>query len=116
LFPGTLPTQACSQGPGTSLARFPVSSWRAAPAAHWITAIGTQRTARWYITTADRDRPGHFIQLVEFPNHAAAMTNSERARDGHAQRPALEPVWASSLLVKATGHFRHLRCEHLYAL
>ncbi len=29
--------------------------------AHWITAIGAQRTARWYITAADRDRPGHFI-------------------------------------------------------
>ena len=45
--------------------------------AHWITAIGAQRTARWYITAADRDRPGHFVQLVEFPSHAAAMTNSD---------------------------------------
>lgn len=45
--------------------------------AHWITAIGAQRTARWYITAADRDRPGHFIQLVEFPHYAAAMTNSD---------------------------------------
>jgi len=33
----------------------------------WITAIGAQRTARWYITAADRDRPGHLIQLVEPP-------------------------------------------------
>jgi hypothetical protein len=45
--------------------------------AHWITAIGAQRTARWYITAADRDRPGRFIQFVEFPHHAAAMTNSD---------------------------------------
>ena len=45
--------------------------------ARWSTAIGAQRTARWYITTADRDRLGHFIQLVEFPDHAAAMTNSD---------------------------------------
>ena len=36
-----------------------------------------QRTARWYITAADRDRPGRFIQFVEFPHHAAAMTNSD---------------------------------------
>jgi hypothetical protein len=44
---------------------------------NWITAIGAQRTARWYITAADRDRPGHFIQLVEFPHYAAAMANSD---------------------------------------
>jgi hypothetical protein len=44
--------------------------------ADWITAIGAQRTARWYITAADRDRRGHFVQLVEFPRYAAAMANS----------------------------------------
>lgn len=43
----------------------------------WVAAIGTHRTARWYITTADRDRPGTYLQLVEFPNHDAAALNSD---------------------------------------
>ena len=42
----------------------------------WLSNIGGDRTARWYITTADRDRPGTYLQLVEFPSHAAATTNS----------------------------------------
>lgn len=43
----------------------------------WLAAIGSHRTARWYITTADRERPGTYLQIVEFPNHDAAMSNSE---------------------------------------
>jgi hypothetical protein len=43
----------------------------------WLTAIGAHRTARWYITAADRGRPGTYVQLVEFPSHAAAMANSD---------------------------------------
>ena len=42
----------------------------------WLAAIGAERTTRWYLTTADRDQPGHHIQIVEFPSHAAAMANS----------------------------------------
>ena len=54
---------------------------------HWLAAIGTARTARWYITTADRDRPDTFAQLVEFPDHAAAMRNSDHpATAGFAAR------------------------------
>jgi hypothetical protein len=40
------------------------------------TAIGAERTARWYITTADRDQPDTYVHLVEFPGHAEAMANS----------------------------------------
>ena len=43
----------------------------------WLEAIGGHRTARWYITTADRDRPGTYLQIVEFPNYDAAMSNSD---------------------------------------
>lgn len=43
----------------------------------WLAAIGAHRTARWYITTADRDHPGTYLQLVEFPNHDAATLNSD---------------------------------------
>src|SRR5579872_1761691 len=42
----------------------------------WVDAIGAQRTASWYITTADRDHPRNFIQIVAFPNYAEAMANS----------------------------------------
>jgi hypothetical protein len=42
----------------------------------WLTAIGTARTARWYITAADRDRTDTHLQLVEFPSYAQAMVNS----------------------------------------
>ncbi len=44
--------------------------------AAWLDAIGAERTSRWYLTTADRDRPGRYVQIVEFPSHAAAMANS----------------------------------------
>jgi hypothetical protein len=43
----------------------------------WLTAIGAGRTARWYITAADRDQAGSHVQLVEFPSYAEAMANSE---------------------------------------
>lgn len=39
--------------------------------------IGSAGTARWEIMGADRDRPGTYLQIVEFPNHAQAMANSE---------------------------------------
>lgn len=48
----------------------------AAIVSRWTEAIGAERTARWYVTTADRDQPGRFVQLVEFPSYEAAMENS----------------------------------------
>lgn len=30
------------------------------------------------ILTADRDRPGHYVQVVEFPSYEEAMENSNR--------------------------------------
>ena len=43
----------------------------------WLTDIGSARTARWYITTADHDRPGTYLQLVSFPSRQAAAANSD---------------------------------------
>ena len=36
-----------------------------------------KRTATRGILTADRDNPGHYINLVFFPSYEAAMKNSE---------------------------------------
>lgn len=43
----------------------------------WATAIGADRTARWALTTADRDHRNTYVQIVQFPNYEAAMRNSQ---------------------------------------
>ena len=42
----------------------------------WAAAIGTQRTVRWSLLGADRDRSGRHVAVVEFPGYAEAMANS----------------------------------------
>lgn len=42
----------------------------------WMTEIGADRTARWFLLGADRDQPGRYVQIVEFPSYEAAMANS----------------------------------------
>jgi hypothetical protein len=49
----------------------------AAIVSRWTQAIGAERTARWCVTAADRDQPGRFVQLVEFPSYEAAMRELE---------------------------------------
>ncbi|WP_167171064.1 DUF1059 domain-containing protein [Saccharomonospora amisosensis] len=44
--------------------------------AEWAEAIGADRTARWALLAADRDRPNTYLEIVEFPGYAEAMTNS----------------------------------------
>jgi hypothetical protein len=44
---------------------------------HWAQAIGDARTARWSIQAIDRDRPGTYLAIVEFPSRQAAMANSD---------------------------------------
>lgn len=46
-------------------------------AEEWRDRIGREATARWAVIAADRDRPGTFVELVGFPDHASAMRNSE---------------------------------------
>jgi hypothetical protein len=43
----------------------------------WRERMGRETTARWGIVGADRDRPDTYVELVAFPDHAAAMRNSE---------------------------------------
>jgi hypothetical protein len=42
----------------------------------WAAAIGTQRAVCWFLLGADRDRPGRYVAVVEFPGYAQAMANS----------------------------------------
>jgi hypothetical protein len=43
----------------------------------WRERIGREATARWAAVGADRDRPDTYVELVAFPDYAAAMRNSE---------------------------------------
>jgi quinol monooxygenase YgiN len=43
----------------------------------WAAAIGADRAARWALTTADRDHPNSYVQIVQFADHDAAMRNSD---------------------------------------
>jgi quinol monooxygenase YgiN/predicted small metal-binding protein len=59
--------------------------FRTAHAGEWnaitdrlVASLGDLRTTRWSIVATDRDRPGTYVALVEFPDHAAAMANSGR--------------------------------------
>jgi len=52
-----------------------IAEWDAI-ADRWAAAIGAQRTARWSVLGADRDRPWRHVAVVEFPGHAEAMANS----------------------------------------
>jgi quinol monooxygenase YgiN len=43
----------------------------------WISQTQGQRLARRGTTTEDRDRPGVYVQMVEFPSYEEAMANSQ---------------------------------------
>lgn len=42
----------------------------------WVAKTEGQRKARRSTLTADRDRPGTYLEIVEFPSHEEAMANS----------------------------------------
>jgi hypothetical protein len=48
----------------------------------WRERMGTDATARWAVITADRDRADTYVELVAFPDFAAAMRNSEHPVTG----------------------------------
>jgi hypothetical protein len=62
----------------------------------WTESIGAERTARWYVTAADRDQPGRFVQLVEFPSYEAAMENSSHPATAEFAR-ALDELGGGSV-------------------
>lgn len=43
----------------------------------WIAATEGKRTATHDMHTQDRDRPGRYVDIVEFPSYELAMRNSE---------------------------------------
>lgn len=38
--------------------------------------VGSAATVRWGLLCADRDRPGTYVEIAEFPNYEQAMANS----------------------------------------
>ena len=48
----------------------------------WRDAIGSDRTARWAITGADRATPDRYVQIVGFPDYESAMANSKHPVTG----------------------------------
>ncbi|MFF0145070.1 uncharacterized protein DUF1059 [Amycolatopsis sulphurea] len=51
-------------------------------AQQWKHDIGSDRTAGWYLVGADRDEPGRYVQIVEFPSYEDAMSNSKHPATG----------------------------------
>jgi quinol monooxygenase YgiN len=43
----------------------------------WVRTTEGKRTATHEIHTRDRDRPGHFVDIVEFPSYEQAMRNND---------------------------------------
>jgi hypothetical protein len=43
----------------------------------WVAATEGKRTATHDMHTQDRDHPGRFVDIVEFPSYESAMRNSE---------------------------------------
>ncbi|NUR28376.1 MAG: hypothetical protein HOV83_21460 [Catenulispora sp.] len=43
----------------------------------WIAATEGKRTATHEVHTADRDRPGRYVDIIEFPSYEEAMRNSD---------------------------------------
>jgi quinol monooxygenase YgiN len=48
----------------------------------WLETSKGWRTATRSTLTEDRDRPGSYVQMVEFPSYEAAMENSNRPETG----------------------------------
>ena len=51
---------------------------------------GNPSAPRRALFTEDRDRPGHYVNIVEFASHEAAMENSNRPEVGEFARQMAE--------------------------
>lgn len=72
----------------------------------WLKESAKWRTATRAMLTKDRDRPGTYLQIVEFPSYDAAMENSNRPETGKfAERLAA--------LCKGPATFRNLDIERV---
>ncbi len=72
----------------------------------WLSASAGWRTAARSLRTKDRDRPGTYVQIVEFPSYEAAMENSQ-----HPETGELADRLAS--LCSAPPTFRNLDVERI---
>jgi quinol monooxygenase YgiN len=43
----------------------------------WLAATEGKRTAAGGVIAEDRDQPGTYVQIIQFPSYEAAMENSE---------------------------------------
>ncbi len=48
----------------------------------WLAASAGKRTATRAVQVQDRENPGTYLHLVEFPSYEAAMENSNRPETG----------------------------------
>ena len=48
----------------------------------WRTATEGRRSTALSVTSRDRDRPDHYLTIVEFPSYEAAMENSNLPETG----------------------------------
>jgi predicted small metal-binding protein len=48
----------------------------------WRDEIGSDRTAQWAVTGADRNEPDRYLQIVAFPDYESAMANSKNPVTG----------------------------------
>jgi hypothetical protein len=72
----------------------------------WLSASAGWRTTTRSVITQDRDKPGTYVQMVEFPSYEAAMENSRHPETGDfAQRIAA--------LCSAPPTFRNLDVERV---
>jgi len=49
----------------------------------WVRASEGKRTASHELHTQDRDKPDHFVDIVEFPSYEEAMKNSQLPETRH---------------------------------
>jgi hypothetical protein len=78
-------------------------------ASRWADAIGSDRTTRWSLIGADRDRPGHYVAMVEFPDYEQAMKNSAH--------PATDKFMSEMMAIcSTTPQFRNLDIRSARAL
>ncbi|GAA1986572.1 hypothetical protein [Catenulispora subtropica] len=49
----------------------------------WVAATEGKRTATHDMHTRDRDRPGRYVDIIEFPSYEAAMRNSSLPETQH---------------------------------
>lgn len=68
----------------------------------WMAATEGKRTALHELHTQDRDKPGHCVDIVEFPSYAKAMENNDLPETRHV---------AEQLRALCTGEPRYLNLE-----